>query len=97
MMIMLFTVLFRNKLRIPLEGTYSYAGRERCDKISGLYPVLRSNYGTASLGASVGSPPGRAIYGRILANAEPFSASVSRFSPSDVSLVLASWGTVFAD
>ena len=23
MMIMLFTVLFRNKLRIPLEGTYS--------------------------------------------------------------------------
>ena len=33
---------------------------------------------TASLGASVGSPPGRAVYGHILANAEPFSAFWSR-------------------
>ena len=49
-------------------------------------PVLRSNYGTASLGASVGSPPGRAVYGRILANAEPFSASVSRSIDKSVRL-----------
>ena len=41
-------------------------------------PVLRSNYGTASLGASVGSSPERAVYGRVLADAEPFFASVLR-------------------
>ena len=75
MMIVLFTVLSRNKLRIPLE--------ERCDKISGLYPSCGL---TTSLGASVGSPPGRAVYGHILANAEPFSASVSRYIGKSVRL-----------
>ena len=34
MMIVLFIVLARNKLRIPLE----VRTQERCDKISGLYP-----------------------------------------------------------
>ena len=33
---------------------------------------MRSNYGTASLGASVGSPPGRAVCELVLAYAEPF-------------------------
>ena len=47
---------------------------------------MRSNYRTASLGASVGSPPGRAVYGHILANAEPFSASVSRSIDKSVRL-----------
>jgi hypothetical protein len=35
MMIVLFIVLARNKLRIPLERVRT---QERCDKISGLYP-----------------------------------------------------------
>jgi len=34
----------------------------------------------------VGSPPGRAVYGHILANAEPFSASVSRYIDKSVRL-----------
>jgi hypothetical protein len=46
----------RNKLRIPLEGTYSWE-REMWQNFR-VVPVLRSNYRTASLGASVGSPPG---------------------------------------
>ena len=39
---------------------------------AGVIPVLRSNYITASLGASVGSPPGRAVCELVLAYAEPF-------------------------
>ena len=34
----------------------------------------------------MGSPPGRAVYGHILANAEPFSASVSRYIDKSVRL-----------
>ena len=49
-------------------------------------PFLRSNYRTASLRASVGSPPGRAVCGHILADAEPFSASVSRSIDKSVRL-----------
>ena len=38
----------------------------------------------------MGSPPGRAVYGHILANAEPFSASVSRSIDKSVRLRTAS-------
>ena len=34
----------------------------------------------------MGSPPGRAVHGHILANAEPFSASVSRYIGNSVRL-----------
>jgi hypothetical protein len=70
-MIVLFIVLARNKLRIPLEGTYSGQNFRAV-------PFLRSDYRAASLKASVGSPPGCAEPGHILSDTEPLSTSAPR-------------------
>jgi len=76
MMIVLFIVLARNKLRIPLEGTYSGEMWQNFRAI----PFLRSDYRAASLKASVGSPPGCAEHPlrHILSDAKPSSTSAPR-------------------